>query len=193
MTSIVEQPWLLLIVSGIVLLAVIVFRGMFPERHKWWLWLFPVIIAAAAFAIDYFVRTDAEQIKEVIYKAVKAAEKETPEAIEPLISEDYQDSLGTSKQGFLRRCRAWFEEPIIEKIVCRIVSLDVNTPQASAVFTVRVVFDPRGPVYEYTKRMFFKIRADFHKQGDIWQFTRIEFLEPADWRNMQTSFREEID
>jgi hypothetical protein len=193
MTNIAEQPWLLLIVSGVVLLAVIAFRGIFPERHRWWLWLFPVIIAAAAFAIDYFIQTDAEQVEEVIYKAVKAVEKGNLEAMEPLISDDYQDSLGTSKQGLLRRCKAWFQEPIIEKNVCRIVSLDVNAPQASAVFTVRVVFDPRGPVYEYTKMMFFKIHADFQKQGDIWQFTRIEFLEPADWKSMQTSFREEID
>jgi hypothetical protein len=189
MTNIFEQPWLLLIASVVVLLAVAVFRGLSPQRHKWWFWLLPVIIAIAAFAIDYFVRTDVEKVKETIAKAVRAVEKENAEAIGPLISNDYHDSFHASKQALLDNCRARLSEPIIEKNVHGIVSLDVRPPNATAVFTVRVVFDPQGPIYEFRKIMLFKLQAELRKEGANWFFTRVEVLEidlqPADWRHIQ--------
>lgn len=193
MTSVYEQPWLLLIIAGVTGLAVFAFGWLRPRRQRWWFWLLPVIIAIAAFAIDYFVETDAEQVRDVIAKAVKAVEKGKPDALEPLISEDYRDSLHKSKHSLIYHSRAWLEERIIEKNVYRIVSLDVNSPDATAVFTVRVVFDPRGPVYEYTKVMFFKIRADFRKEDGIWFFIRVEVLEPSDWQGIQTSLNEGMD
>ena len=80
-------------------------------------------------------------------------------------------------------------EPIIEKNVHRIVSMDVRPPNATVVFTVRVVFDPRGPIYEYRKMMFFKLQAELRKEGEEWLFTRFEVLEidlqPADWQHIQ--------
>jgi hypothetical protein len=189
MTNIFEQPWLLLIASAIVLLAVAVFRGLFPQRHRWWFWLLPVIIATAAFAIDYFVQTDTEKVKEAIAKAVRAVEKEDAEAIGPLISNDYHDSSHASKQALLEHCRERLAEPIIEKNVYGIVSLNVRPPNATAVFTVRVVFDPQGPIYEYRKIMLFKLQAELRKEGANWLFTRIEVLEidlqPADWQYVE--------
>jgi hypothetical protein len=189
MTSIFEQPWLLLIVSGVVLLAVAVIRGLFPQRHRWWFWLLPVVIATAAFAIDFFVRTDTEKIKDVIAKAVRAVEKEDTGAIGPLLSNDYRDSFHASKQALLDSCRARLSEPIIEKNVHRIVSLDVRPANTTAVFTVRVVFDPQGPIYEYRQIMLFKLQAELHKEGANWLFTRVEVLEidlqPADWQHIQ--------
>jgi hypothetical protein len=189
MTNIFEQPWLLLIASVVVLLAAAVFRGLFPQRHRWWFWLLPVIIAVAAFAIDFFVRTDNEKIKGVIARAVRAVEREDAEAIGPLISSDYHDSFHASKQALLDSCKARLSEPIIEKNIYGIVSLDVRPPNATAVFTVRVVFDPQGPIYEYRKIMPFKLEAELRKEGANWLFTRIEVLEidlrPADWQRIQ--------
>jgi hypothetical protein len=189
MTNIFEQPWLLLIVSGVVLLAVVVFRGLFPQRHRWWFWLLPVIIVIAAFAIDFFVRTDAEKVRDVIAKAVKAVEKEDAEAIGPLISNDYHDSFHASRQALLDNFRGRLSEPIIEKNVYGIVSLDVRPPNATAVFTVRVVFDPQGPIYEYRKIMLFKLQAGLRKEGAKWLFTHVEVLgidlQPANWQHIQ--------
>jgi hypothetical protein len=193
MTNIFEQPWLLLIVSGVVLLAVIAVRGLAPGRCKWWFWLLPIIIAGGAFAVDFLVRTDNEKLRSVIYRAVNAIEKENIRAMEPLIAKDYSDSLHRSKQSLLHHFEPFFEEPVIQENVLRIISLDIRPPAAEAVFTVRVVFDPRGPVYEYLKMMIFKLRADLREDGDEWQFTRIEVIEPADWKSMQSSFREAID
>jgi hypothetical protein len=188
MTNIYEQPWLLLAVSAGVLLAVFIFRAIFPQRHKW-LWLLPILLAALAFAIDYFVETDTEKVRDVIAKVVKAAEKEDAEAMMSRFCDDYRDSFHVSKQALLNNCRWWLSEPVIEKNVLSIVSLKVEPPRAEAVFTVRVVFDPQGPVFEYRKMMIFKLRADLREERDGWCFSRVEVLEidlqPADWRRIQ--------
>jgi hypothetical protein len=187
-------------VSAVALLVVFVFRALFPQRRKWWLWLLPVLLAASAFALDFFVETDAEKVRTVLARAVKAVEKENPELLTPLFSDDYRDSFHASKEALLNNCRWWLSQPLIEKNVLRIVSLEVNPPKArldspssarraEAVFTVRVVFDPQGPVFEYRKMMIFKLRADFRKQGSGWFFSRVEVLEidlhPADWQHIQ--------
>jgi hypothetical protein len=189
MRNIFEQPWLLLIVSAVALLVVFVFRALFPERRNWWLWLLPILLAASAFALDYFIETDAEKVRAVLARAVKAVEKEDAELLTPLFSKDYRDSFHASKEALLSNCKTWLSQPIIEKNVLRIVSLEVNPPNAEAVFTVRVVFDPQGPVFEYRKMMLFKLRADFRKQRSDWLFSRVEVLEidlhPADWQHIQ--------
>ncbi len=188
MTNIYEQPWLLLIVSAAVFLAVFVVRSMFPQKYRW-LWLLPALLAASAFAIDYFVQTDAEKVRGVIAETVKAAEKEDAEAMMACFCDDYRDSFHPSKQSLLNQCNWWLSQPVIKKNILRIVSLKVEPPNAEAVFTVRVVFDPQGPVFEFRKLMIFKLRADFTKQAGDWCFTRVEVLEidlqPADWRRIQ--------
>jgi hypothetical protein len=188
MTNIFEQPWLLLIVSGSVLLVVFVIRAVFPQKFKW-LWLLPVLLAASAFAVDYFIDTDTEKVRVVIAKLVKAAEKEDAEAMMSRLCDDYRDSFHPSKQALLNDCRWWLSEPVIEKNVLSIVSLKVEPPNAEAVFTVRVVFDPQGPVYELRKMMLFKLRADLREERGGWCFSRVEVLEidlqPADWRRIQ--------
>jgi hypothetical protein len=89
----------------------------------------------------------------------------------------------------LDNCKQRLSEPIIEKNVHGIVSLDVRPANATVIFTVRVVFDPQGPIYEYRKMMIFKLRAELRKEGVRWLFTRVEVLEidlqPADWRHIQ--------
>jgi hypothetical protein len=188
MTNIYEQPWLLLAVSAAVSLAVFIFRAVFPQRCRW-LWLLPILLAASAFAVDYFIETDTEKVRAVIAKAVKAVERENVEALAPLISDDYRDSFHASKQALLNNCRTRLSEPIIEKNVLSIILLKVEPPRAEAVFTVRVVFDPQGPVFEYRKMMIFKLRADLREERGGWCFSRIEILEidlqPADWRRIQ--------
>jgi len=189
MTNIFEQPWLLLIVAGAVFLVVAVFRDVLPARRGWLFWLLPVVIAAAAFGLDYFVRTDKEKIDTVLAKACKAVEEEDIRALAPLISNDYHDSAHPSKQALLDHFGERLAEPVIEKIVPAIVSLDIKPPNATAVFTGRVMFDPKGPVFEYRKMMLFKLQADFIKDRGEWFFSKTEILtidlQPAGWQHTQ--------
>lgn len=188
MINVFELPWLLLIIAGIALLAVFIFRDMLPGKGKWLFVATPVFIAILAFALDYFVRTDNEKIASVISRAVKAVEREDVNALAPLISNDYHDSFNKSKKELLWRCRQRLSEPVIEKNVLRIVSLKIQGDVADAVFTVRTVFDPKGPIADSVQMMLFKFDAKLHKQGDDWYFTRVELLEidmhPADWHHI---------
>ena len=189
MTNIYEQPWLLLIIAGVVLLFVLVFRHLAPQNRKWWHWLPPAIIALSAFGFDFLVQTDAEKVKIVIAKAVRAAQNENVYAIGRLISPDYHDSFNESKQALMLRLDRQLSGPVIEKNVPRILSLTANPPDANAVFTVRVVFDPKGPIFDFQKQMLFKFDAYFIKQADDWLFRRVELLEidmhPLDWQQMR--------
>ncbi len=190
MTNIFEQPSLLLIVAGVVFLVVAFFRDLLPPKRAWVFWLLPVVIAIAAFAIDYLVQTDKEKIEAVLAKASRAVEKEDIKSLGPLIWENYSDSVHPSKQALLDNFKLRLSEPVIEKIVPAIVSLDIKPAEAKIEFTARVMFDPRGPVYEYRKTpMIFKLEADLTKEGNEWFFSRTEILtidlQPAGWKNTQ--------
>jgi len=189
MTNIFEQPWLLLIVAGLVFLGMAFFRDLLPPRRAWVFWLLPVVIAIAAFAIDYLVQTDREKIEAVLAKACRAVEKEDIKSIEPLIWKNYSDSIHSSRQELLDHFRGRLSEPVIEKIVPAIVSLDIKPSEATVVFTARVMFDPKGPVYEYQKMMLFKLEANLTKEAGQWFFSRTEILtinlQPAGWKNTQ--------
>lgn len=189
MTNIFEQPWLLLIVAGVVFLVVAFFRDLLPPKRAWLFWLLPIVIAIAAFAIDYLVQTDKEKIEAILAKASRAVEKEDIKAIEPLIWKNYSDSVHPSKQALLDNFKLRLSEPVIEKIVPAIVSLDIKPSEAKVVFTARVMFDPKGPVYEYRKMMLFKVEADLTKENGEWFFSRTEILtidlQPAGWKNTQ--------
>ncbi|MGD1043553.1 MAG: hypothetical protein ABR913_10930 [Sedimentisphaerales bacterium] len=189
MMNIFEQPWLLLIVAGVVFLVVAFFRDVLPARRGWLFWLLPVVIAILAFGIDYLVQTDKEKIEAVLAKACRAVEGEDIRALALLISNDYHDSVHPSKQALLNHVGERLSEPVIEEIVPAIVSLDIKPPDAKVVFTARVMFDPKGPVYEYRKMMLFKLQADLKREGGEWFFSRTEILtidlQPAGWQHMR--------
>jgi hypothetical protein len=189
MMNIFEQPWLLLIVAGVVFLGVAFFRDVLPPGRGWLFWLLPIVIAIAAFAIDFLVETDKKKVEAVLAKASRAVEREDIRALTPLISNDYHDSVHPSKQALLNHFKERLSEPVIEKIVPAIVSLDIKPPDATVVFTARVMFDPKGPVYGYQKMMLFKLQADLIREADKWFFSRTEILtidlQPAGWQHTQ--------
>ncbi len=187
--NVFEQPWLLLIVAGVVFLGVAIFRDVLPRKKAWMFWLAPLLIAAVAFSLDYFIQTDKEKIETVLAKACRAVETENIDAMEPLISKEYRDSVHLTGQALLEHFRSRLSEPIIEKIVPAIVSLEINPPDAKVVFTARVMFDPRGPIYEYQKMMVFKLEAFLKKEDGKWLFNRVEItainFQPAGWQSTQ--------
>lgn len=189
MTNIVEQPWLLLIAAGVVFIGLAIFRDLLTPKRALVFWLLPVAIAAAAFGIDYFFQSDKEKIETILARASRAVEREDIKSLEPLIWKNYSDSVHPSKQALLNHFQSRLDEPLIEKIVPAIVSLDIRQSDATVIFTARVMFDPQGPVYEYQKMMLFKLQADLTKEGGGWFFSKTEILtinlQPAGWKNTQ--------
>ncbi len=191
MFDIFEQPWTLLIVAIVVLLIVLIFRAIFPTRHHWWQFAIPVLIAASAFALDLLVKTNSEKIKEVIYTAAKTIEEENPDAIEPLISANYRDSYHNTKTVLMIHCRTKLSEPIIDKNITRILIIEMSPSKtaATAVFTVRIMFDRKSYAFELKSELWTKIKIDLQKTPDNrWLISRAELLEldhmPATWANI---------
>lgn len=191
MWNIFEQPWTLLTAAIITLLVLMIVRQKVAEKHFWWIWLLPFALAAAAFALDFLVQTDLEKIDAAITAAVKAVEDENPDAIEPIIAENYHDSLNDTKQDLLYFCRRKFAAPLVEKNIKRIVSIDISGQKAIVVFTVRVLFDQQSYIYQAYKRLVLtKVKVELQKQPDNqWLISRAELLEidmqPTSWRNLK--------
>ncbi len=191
MFNLFDHPWGLLTVAIIVLLGLLMFRRIFPEKCRWWLWFLPALLVAAAFGFDSLVQTDTEKINAVINTAVNAVEQENPDAIEPIISDDYRDSVHNTKSSLMSHCRMRLSEPLVEKNIERIVSMDISGPTATAIFTVRIIFDKQSFVYQsFKSQMFTKLKAHLRKQQDNrWLINRVELLEidrrPTGWQDIK--------
>lgn len=190
MFNIFEQPWGLLTVAAIVLIVTLILRTFLPDKKHWWQLLLPALIVAAAFGLDFLVETDLEKIKGVITTVVKAVKQEDPDAIGPLIADDYRDPRHRTKARLMNHCRRRLSQPLVDKIIKSILAVEISSPRATTIFTVRIVFDERSNVYQnFMRIMLVKVKLDLEKQSDDrWLINRTEILEinrqPANWRNI---------
>jgi len=191
MWNIFEQPWTLLAVAVITLIVLLALRRTIEEKNRPYLWLLPPLLAALAFGLDYLIETDLEKIKAVITTAVTAVEDENPDAIDPIIADSYHDSLHNTKKDLLYYCRRRLSEPLVEKNITRIISIDISGTEAVAIFTVRIVFDQRSYIAQAYKRLILtKVEVNLQKQPDNqWLISSAELLEidlqPTGWRDIK--------
>jgi ketosteroid isomerase-like protein len=193
-----EHSWPGLAVAAILLVIFIWFHEFNLRKIKLSQWSLVLIIALGSVALNYFVRTDNEKIRNVIAKIVRAAQNEDVEAIGKCVTDNYHDSFNENKIAFLDHARARLTDNLIEKNVLSIISVDIHIPSASSIFTVRVLFDPRGQVYDFQKQMIFKLEARLTKQADgSWLINRLEVTEvdmhPVNWQNIVNSLGDAID
>jgi len=191
MFNIFEHPWGLIIIAIISLPILLMVRRIFPEKRQWWQLALPAFLVATAFGFDFLVKTDLEKIKAVLNTGVKAVEKENPDAIQPIIADNYRDSFHNTKPNLLSHCRIRLAEPLIEKNIARIVEIDISPPAATAIFTVRIVFDKRSLIYQnFKSEVHTKVKLDLQKQLDNnWLINRVEILEldrqPFNWQDIK--------
>ena len=189
MFNVFESPWAIIIAAFVVQIILWIAAGFMSPKKRWIVWIIPAVIILLAFGIDFSVSTDAEQINGTVSSIVKAGEKEDCPAIEKLLSSDYRDSFHASKEGFVRSCNKWLIEPFIEKTVKRQLSIEKDGLSASAVYTIRVVFDQNSfPAQNYRPLLFSTVQFELKKQEVKWLISRIEVLEidkqPAKWENL---------
>ena len=193
MFDVFEQPWGLLTVAVIVLLILLMFRSIFPEKRHWWQLALPAFLAVTAFGLDRLVQTDLEKINKVINIAVKAVEEEKPDAIDAIISENYSDSYHRNKRVLILHATRVLSEPVVEKNIKRILEINISPSKrtATATFTIRVVFDKRSYVYQSYKRIVLaKVEINLQKElGKGWLINQAELLEldrqPVNWQHIR--------
>ena len=186
-----EQPWTLVASAIIALLILLLLRGMFSGKSFWLLLLAPLLLGLIGFGLDHIVKTDNEKIRAVLKAVIHAAEEENPDGIEPFISDNYKDSLYSTKQRLMHFYRARLAEPTVEQAITTIINSEITSPTANFVFTVRVVFDNQSYVAQtYKKIVMAKLQMSMAKQADKnWLINRIELLEvdlqPANWSTIR--------
>lgn len=161
------------------------------ERHRWQ-WLLPAFLTASAFGFDMLVKTETEKINAVINTGIKAVEKENPDAIEAIISDNYRDSSHYTKKQLMRYCRRLLSEPLVEKNKKRSLVIELSPPTATAVLTVLTRFDKESNVYRNYEKpsLLTKIKLHLQKgQDKKWLINRAEILQldrqSAKWRDIK--------
>jgi ketosteroid isomerase-like protein len=191
MFNVFEQPYTLLGAAVLVLLAVLTFRSVFPEKRRWWQMLIPVVIAGAAFGLDALVQTDLEKINAVIDKGVKAIQNEDYNAIARILSADYSDSYHDTKEQLLAHCRRVLPRAMVRKHNKTGVMIKITGPEATAVVFTTLIFDKNSYVSQsYKPFLWTKSRLTLRKQPDgRWLISRIEVLEidrqPVNWSRIR--------
>ncbi|MDD5064275.1 MAG: hypothetical protein PHQ35_05900 [Phycisphaerae bacterium] len=191
MFDVFEHPWGLIIIAAVASLILLILRSVAPGKYHWWLWLLPALLVVAAFGLDFLVETDLEKINAVIDKGVQAVEDEDPATIETIIADDYADSIHRSKSVLMEYCREMLSEPLIEKNIKRPVSMDIQPPKATTIFTVRILFDKRSFIYQgFKQQMLVEVQANLEKQSNGgWLISRVELLkidfQPAKWQSIK--------
>jgi hypothetical protein len=191
MFDVFEHPWGLLTVAAVVALILLILRSVAPQKCHWWLWLLPAFLVIAAFGLDYLVETDLEKINAVIGRGVKAVQTGNLNAIETTIADDYRDSYHNSKSALMEHCRDILSESLIEKCIKRTVSVDIQPPKATEIFTVRILFDKRSIIYQnFKQHMMMEVQADLEKQPNgRWLINRVELLkidfQPTKWQSIK--------
>ncbi len=187
-----EQPYTLVGAAVLVLFGVLTFRSVLPEKRRFWQWLFPVVLAGAAFGLDRLVQTDAEQINATIDAGVRGIEAENLNAIGQVISDSYSDSLHSTKQRLLFYCRQTLSQSLVVKTRIKGVKLmDLSEANATAMVFTQMTFDKNSYVAEnYKPSLLIKTRLNLKKQPGVgWLICRVE-LEGLDgqsvsWRQIR--------
>ncbi len=191
MFDVFEHPWGLLIAAAVAVFVLLILRSIAPQKCRWWLWLVPAFLAVTAFGLDFLVETDLEKINSVINTGVKAVENEDLDTIKRILADDYSDSIHNSKSDLVSYCEDMLSEPLIEKNITRITSIDIQLPKATVIFTVRILFDKKSFIYrDFKQQMLIDVQADLRKQPDgEWLIKRVELLkidfQPVKWQGIK--------
>ncbi len=190
MWNIFEQPWTLLGASVLVLFGVLTFRSIWDPKRHWWQWLLPLVLAGAAFGLDFLVVTDLEKVHTTTRMFLKAVENENVIGIARLIGPDYSDIRHSSKAALMTRCRQELDGPTVERLkkLGDIVELSPRGAEVTVSLFVRFAKDSR--IARLYKPVFLaRIRLILKKQPNgQWLIDRIDMLEvdkqPITWRNV---------
>jgi len=185
-----EQPWTLLGAAVIVLFVVLTVRSVLPEKRRWWQWLLPLAVAAAALGLDFLVATDLERIHTTLRSVLHAVEAEDCRAVASWIAPDYRDSRHRTKAQLMVHCREELDGPTVEQLKNLNDVVEISSPQATATVALFMRFNKDSRIAKQYKHIFLlKVRLHFKKQPDKrWLIDKAEILEidkqPVSWRSV---------
>ncbi len=166
MTNVFETPWLLLSVALVLLIVVWFVRQSLPQKRTWPLLLIPLGVAILAGALEYFVKTDYEQINELLERGRRAALNEDADALARTLAENYTDRAHRSKAQVEAFFRSFFLNSQIDRIRRTASQVAITPPTATAECVYRVQLAPNNAYGQAGNLYFVKLRFSFSRQPD---------------------------
>lgn len=189
MNSIFQSPLVLIWVAvGLWMVASIV-RITIPEKKRLWHMIVPLVVFAAAFGADYFVKTDREKIDILIDRGIEATVAADVEAIETMIGDDYADRIHRSKADFMGKCRRTFRRALAESIRPTYCNISVDGTSAVVNMGAVVHLIPQNTEMPGVQIVPVKLRIECKIYGERdWKFSSVELVEvnnnPVNWNGI---------
>jgi hypothetical protein len=181
MFDIFEQPWTMLGVAIISMIILFIIRSVYPNKRRWHQLLIPIFIAAFGFGIEYFVKTDLEQINSLIQTGISAIDSRNVQSARNLLSEEYRDSAGHSKEELLAYCDALLKQNLIKS--CKqsgVPDIKIQSKtNATVEFNTIIVLEKSGNAeLESVPFLKVKVKLDIGKESDKkWRVSKSELEE----------------
>lgn len=187
-TAVCVQAVIILTIAALLILQLV--RAVQLDKRYWRLWLLPILLASAALALDWLVKTDLEKINELLNAGIEAVEAENADAVAAIISPNYNDSYHNTKQDLMYYCNLMLSEPLVARIKKTGLLIEISAPEATATLNAVTRFDERSFVYEFKTFMLVKMELYLQKQPDkSWLINRAEVLKvdnrSVDWRTIR--------
>ncbi len=176
MYDIYENPWLLFSASIFVLVIVVMYRRIFPEKCRFWQLIIPFALMASAFGIDHFVRTNHEKIGLVIKQGVRSAVDADMDLLAPIISPDYSDDRYISKPNLLNSLGKLTTKANIKRIKVRQNLITIADAKASSKMRITVFMQPESDYAPSNTLMFIKLELEFEKIDDNWLVLEMQVI-----------------
>ena len=168
MYDIYENPWLLFSVSIFVLVVVVMYRRMCPDKCRFWQLIIPFALMASAFGIDHFVRTDHEKIELVVKQGVRSAVDADMDMLKPIVSPNYSDNRYISKQDLLNSLGKLTTKANIIRIKIRQNFITIAGTEATSKMRITLFMQPESEYAPANSLMFIELELKFEKHRDNW-------------------------
>jgi hypothetical protein len=192
MSSVFEQPWLLLGVAVLVLLGVMTVRSVWPEKQKVWQWLLPLGVAALAFGVDALVTTDPEGIHHTVNAARRAIVAENAAGVAACIAPAYNDGYHKSREELVTHLRRQLTGPTVASIRKISEDLQISGTRADMMLFVSLKLEEQSQIAQRYGVLGCVLRAHLRlaKQPDQrWLISSIDQLSvdqmPVSWGNAE--------
>lgn len=190
MSNVLEQPWLLVGVAVLVLLGVMTFRSVWPEKQKVRQWLLPLAVAGLAFGLDALVTTDPEGIHDTVNAARRAIVAENAAGVAACIAPPYNDGYHKSRDELVQHLRRQLVGPTVARISKISEDLRISGTRADMMLFVSLRLEEQSQIAQRDGVLGCVLRAHLRlvKQPDQrWLISSIDQLEvdqmPVSWGN----------
>lgn len=176
MYDIYDNPWLLFFISLTVLVIVVMYRRIFPDKCRFWQLIIPFALMAAAFGMDYFVKTDHEKIEITIKQAVTATKNADMVSMAPLISPDYSGNMFISKKDLLESLGRHSKKANILRIKIRQNFIEIDNETATSKMRITVFMQPDSDFAPGNTLLFIELELEFAKRRDNWLVSSMDVI-----------------